>query len=86
MTMATAAAPYVQWLSAASAQAEQVAIESRLSAGAFERRIRRDGAATGGRSKPGSADDADRDEHPGSKHRGNRGDRGRSTPRCGRRM
>ena len=34
--MATAAAPYVQWLSAASAQAEQAAIESRLSAGAFD--------------------------------------------------
>jgi PPE-repeat protein len=34
--MATAAAPYVQWLSAASAQAEQAANESRLSAGAFD--------------------------------------------------
>jgi hypothetical protein len=36
MAMAAAAAPYVQWLSAASAQAEQVANQARLSAGAFE--------------------------------------------------
>jgi len=34
--MAMAAVPYVTWLSAASAQAEQVATEARLSAGAFE--------------------------------------------------
>jgi PPE family/PPE-SVP subfamily C-terminal region len=36
ITMAAAAAPYVQWLSAASVQAEQVANQARLSAGAFE--------------------------------------------------
>ncbi|BBY21237.1 PPE family protein [Mycobacterium stomatepiae] len=34
--MATAAAPYVQWLTATSANAERVAIQTRLSAGAFE--------------------------------------------------
>ncbi|MGB8389401.1 PPE family protein [Mycobacterium sp.] len=34
--MTMAAVPYVQWLSAASTQAEQVANEARLSAGAFE--------------------------------------------------
>lgn len=36
ITMAAAAAPYVEWLSAASVQAEQVANQARLSAGAFE--------------------------------------------------
>ncbi|SPM43302.1 hypothetical protein MNAB215_5524 [Mycobacterium numidiamassiliense] len=36
ISMATAAAPYVQWLSAASAQAEQAANEARLAAGAFD--------------------------------------------------
>ncbi len=36
MTMASAAAPYVQWLSATSAKAELVANQARLSAGAFE--------------------------------------------------
>jgi PPE-repeat protein len=36
IAMAAAAAPYVQWLSAASAQAEQAATEARLSAGAFD--------------------------------------------------
>ncbi len=36
LSMAVAAAPYVEWLSAASAQAEQVADQARLSAGAFE--------------------------------------------------
>lgn len=36
MTMATAAAPYVQWLTATSGQAELVANQTRLSAGAFE--------------------------------------------------
>ncbi len=36
MTMATAAAPYVQWLTATSAKAELVANQARLSAGAFE--------------------------------------------------
>jgi PPE-repeat protein len=36
MTMATAAAPYVQWLTATSAKAESVATQARLSAGAFE--------------------------------------------------
>ncbi|WP_162899183.1 PPE family protein [Mycobacterium shigaense] len=36
LAMATAAVPYVQWLSAASAQAEQAAGEARLSAGAFD--------------------------------------------------
>ena len=36
MSMAAAAAPYVLWLSATSAQAEQVANQARLSAGAFE--------------------------------------------------
>jgi len=36
LAMAAAAIPYVQWLSAASAQAELVANEARLSAGAFE--------------------------------------------------
>jgi PPE-repeat protein len=36
MTMAAAAAPYVTWLSAASAQAEQVANQARASAGAYE--------------------------------------------------
>lgn len=36
LAMAAAAAPYVAWLTAASAQAEQVANEARLSAGAFE--------------------------------------------------
>jgi PPE-repeat protein len=34
--MATAATPYVQWLTATSAHAEAVAIQTRLSAGAFE--------------------------------------------------
>jgi PPE-repeat protein len=36
VSMATAAAPFVQWLSATSAQAEQVALQARLSAGAFD--------------------------------------------------
>ncbi|OBB91010.1 PPE family protein [Mycobacterium sp. 852002-30065_SCH5024008] len=36
MTMATAAAPYVQWMTATSAQAELVANQTRLSAAAFE--------------------------------------------------
>jgi PPE-repeat protein len=36
VSMAAAAAPYVQWLSAASAQAERAANQARLSAGAFE--------------------------------------------------
>ncbi|WP_082950104.1 MULTISPECIES: PPE family protein [unclassified Mycobacterium] len=36
MTMATAAAPYVQWLTATSGQAELVANQTRLSAAAFE--------------------------------------------------
>lgn len=36
MTMASAATPYVQWLTATSAQAELVANRARLSAGAFE--------------------------------------------------
>lgn len=36
LTMATAAAPYVQWLTATSAKAEVVANQARLSAGAFE--------------------------------------------------
>jgi PPE-repeat protein len=36
MSMTAAAAPYVAWLTAASAQAEQVANQARLSAGAFE--------------------------------------------------
>jgi PPE-repeat protein len=36
MTMASAAAPYVQWLTATSAKAELVATQARLSAGAFE--------------------------------------------------
>jgi PPE-repeat protein len=36
MTMATAAAPYVQWLTGTSAKAELVATQARLSAGAFE--------------------------------------------------
>lgn len=36
MTMASAAAPYVQWLTATSARAELVANQARLSAGAFE--------------------------------------------------
>ena len=35
-TMATAAAPYVQWLTTTSAKAELVANQARLSAGAFE--------------------------------------------------
>ena len=36
VSMATAAAPIVQWLSATSAQAEQVAVQARLSAAAFD--------------------------------------------------
>lgn len=36
MTMASAATPYVQWMTATSAQAELVANQARLSAGAFE--------------------------------------------------
>ncbi len=36
MTMATAATPYVQWLTATSVKAELVANQARLSAGAFE--------------------------------------------------
>lgn len=36
MTMASAAAPYVQWLTATSANAELAANQARLSAGAFE--------------------------------------------------
>jgi PPE-repeat protein len=36
VSMATAAAPFVQWLTATSAQAEQVALQARLSAGAFD--------------------------------------------------
>jgi PPE-repeat protein len=36
MTMATAAAPYVQWLTSTSVRAELVANQARLSAGAFE--------------------------------------------------
>jgi PPE-repeat protein len=36
MTMASAAAPYVQWLTETSAKAELVATQARLSAGAFE--------------------------------------------------
>jgi PPE-repeat protein len=36
VSMATAAAPYVGWLSAASFQAEQVANQTRVAAGAFE--------------------------------------------------
>ena len=36
MTMASAAVPYVQWLTATSAKAELVANQARLSAGAFE--------------------------------------------------
>jgi PPE-repeat protein len=36
VAMAAAAVPYVLWLSSASAQAEQAALEARLSAGAFD--------------------------------------------------
>ncbi|WP_167374081.1 PPE family protein [Mycobacterium paraffinicum] len=36
MTMASAAAPYVQWMTTTSAQAELVANQARLTAGAFE--------------------------------------------------
>jgi PPE-repeat protein len=36
ISMATAAAPFVEWLSTTSAKAEQVANQARLSAGAFE--------------------------------------------------
>ncbi|MEZ0353807.1 PPE family protein [Mycobacterium sp. pR1184] len=36
MTMATAAAPYVRWLTGTSAKAELLALQARLSAGAFE--------------------------------------------------
>ncbi|WAC89652.1 PPE family protein [Mycobacterium sp. Aquia_213] len=36
MTMASAAAPYVQWLTGTSAKAELVAVQARVSAGAFE--------------------------------------------------
>nr|WP_084298652.1 PPE family protein [Mycobacterium genavense] len=63
--MVAAAMPYVQWLTATSAKAELLANQARLSAGAFEAAFT---ATVPPRSSRPTvpADDADRDEHPGS--------------------
>ena len=71
--MAAAAQPYIAWLTTTSGQLQEAATQATASAAAYEAAYCCQHPATGYRRQPGAAGGARRDQHPGPKHPGDRG-------------